>query len=826
MNFGNNVTGLMVERQMKQILILILLLASAIEAQTTDYRDLWQRGDYAEAIVALEARFERLSYRPRSLRREYAELLFTVGRMDEAIDVLETLAMSAVDPMTMVRLAQLYHYRGRLDDYQGILTLTQQQLQSLSNYRRGRDDLLAEGLLMILKGEDPRATLRHFSNMANTFPSYEEIFVSAGDLALSKRAYDVAEQQYTQALRVNAENQDALSGLAQCYYYASDSRLDAVMTSLNTMNPNHPQLRLLRAERFLDLGKLDEGLAVLDSVLAINPNHLDALGLKSAAFFLKDDSPRVVQLKEEMFAINPSFSGAYRIPGRLASRHYRFEEGRKFQEQALKVNAQDHEARLLLAFDLLRLGKDREARGELERVFAADPYSVRAYNLLEAADAIDAFKTIDRGIFRLQLPEYEARLMGDELLALLDEASTLYQKKYQIDLKTPVVVQVFDDHDVFMVRSVGLPGSAGHLGICFGQLVTMDSPRARPLGTMNWRQVLWHEFVLVITLQKTNNRMPRWLSEGISVYEEYAGDGAWGQRLDANFKTIVDETGYPTIEDLNRFFTTPNSATHLMFGYFSAGEFVRFYVDAYGHKALVRVLDRIGQGEDAAGALVAESHEALADVNLRFDAHMRVRCEAFEHLAEHSVFKMVLADGDDAAKRGDLEAAEKAYLSAFELYPDYVAEDAPLHRLVHLYDLSDHRGKYIAALKRVVNWDATANDACVKLATLLLEDGDAMGAKEVLNRAFAVHPFQVAMLKNRVLAAQQLNDLELAYSDLKKLVYLDQPGRAEHQLHLAQVLLQQGDRDAAKAEVMALLEMVPHFWDAQKLLLELVEGAH
>ena len=32
--------------------------------------------------------------------------------------------------------------------------------------------------------------------------------------------------------------------------------------------------------------------------------------------------------------------------------------------------------------------------------------------------------------------------------------------------------------------------------------------------------VLWHEFAHVITLTATKNRMPRWLSEGISVYEE------------------------------------------------------------------------------------------------------------------------------------------------------------------------------------------------------------------------------------------------------------------------------------------------------------------
>jgi len=188
------------------------------------------------------------------------------------------------------------------------------------------------------------------------------------------------------------------------------------------------------------------------------------------------------------------------------------------------------------------------------------------------------------------------------------------------------------------------------------------------------------------------------------------------------------------------------------------------------------------------------------------------------------VFKMVLADGDEAAKRGDLEAAERAYLSAFELYPDYVAEDAPLHRLVNLYANSGDRVQYIKALRRLVDWDATANETCVKLATLLIEEGDAKAALDVLDRAFAVHPFQVAMLKQRVLAAQQLGDLTHAQANLKKLVYLDLPERAEHQLNLARVLAKQGDRVAAKAEVIALLETVPHFWDAQQLLLDLVEG--
>ena len=47
-----------------------------------------------------------------------------------------------------------------------------------------------------------------------------------------------------------------------------------------------------------------------------------------------------------------------------------------------------------------------------------------------------------------------------------------------------------------------------------------------------WESVLWHEFCHVVTLKMTKNKMPRWLSEGISVYEERQVDPAWGMKID------------------------------------------------------------------------------------------------------------------------------------------------------------------------------------------------------------------------------------------------------------------------------------------------------
>src|SRR5690606_41359844 len=92
--------------------------------------------------------------------------------------------------------------------------------------------------------------------------------------------------------------------------------------------------------------------------------------------------------------------------------------------------------------------------------------------------------------------------------------------KYQFTPKGPILIEIFPHHDDFAVRNLGLPGMIGALGACFGRVVTMDSPKARPPGEFSWMATLWHEIAHVVTLQMSNQRVPRRLTERISVYEE------------------------------------------------------------------------------------------------------------------------------------------------------------------------------------------------------------------------------------------------------------------------------------------------------------------
>ena len=115
----------------------------------------------------------------------------------------------------------------------------------------------------------------------------------------------------------------------------------------------------------------------------------------------------------------------------------------------------------------------------------------------------------------IKLHPDETGVMKEYVPALAQEALASLSKRWDFVPKGPILIEVFPRHDDFAVRTVGLPGMIGALGACFGRVVTMDSPKARPPGEFNWGATLWHELAHVITLQLSNQRIPRWLTEGI-----------------------------------------------------------------------------------------------------------------------------------------------------------------------------------------------------------------------------------------------------------------------------------------------------------------------
>ena len=179
----------------------------------------------------------------------------------------------------------------------------------------------------------------------------------------------------------------------------------------------------------------------------------------------------------------------------------------------------------------MRLGREDEGWRLAQQVYTNDGYDVTAFNLVTLRKEMAKYKTLTNQDFIVRMATNEAALYGDSVLALLQRVRDTVTKKYGYEPGQPTYVEIFSAQKDFGVRTFGMPHNPGFLGVCFGNVITANSPAAQGANAENWQDVLWHEFCHVITLGITHNKMPRWLSEGISVYEERQASPNWGMRM-------------------------------------------------------------------------------------------------------------------------------------------------------------------------------------------------------------------------------------------------------------------------------------------------------
>ncbi len=90
--------------------------------------------------------------------------------------------------------------------------------------------------------------------------------------------------------------------------------------------------------------------------------------------------------------------------------------------------------------------------------------------------------------------------------------------------------------------------------------------------------------------------MPRWLSEGISVYEEERADPAWATAMNPKFRAMILGPELTPLSQLSAAFLNAKTSLHLQFAYYESALAVEFLVERAGLPALKGVLDDLGAG--------------------------------------------------------------------------------------------------------------------------------------------------------------------------------------------------------------------------------------
>jgi tetratricopeptide (TPR) repeat protein len=707
------------------------------------------------------------------------------------------------------------------------------------------EGLVALGRLLLADGADAKIVLASCYDPAiKARPGYVEAHLATAELALAKQDYALAAETIEKAPKGILTDPRAHVLLARAFRDDDRAGCEKALASALKLSPEDVDALLILADCRVDDEKYAEADALLKRVLAVNPNEPKAHAYRAVLAHLRNDPDGEEGAREAALAHWKSNPEVDHIIGRKLSQKYRFAEGSAYQQRALAMAPAYLPAKIQYCQDLLRLG-DEDAGWKLaDEVFAADGYNVLAYNLVTLRDSLAQFQTLEKDGFLVRMDPREATLYGGRVMELLSRAKATLAKKYGATIDEPVVVEIFPQKKEFAVRTFGLPGAEGFLGVCFGRVITANSPASQGETPSNWEAVLWHEFCHVVTLAASRNKMPRWLSEGISVYEEGVANPAWRGVIAPKYREMVLGDDLVPLSRLSSAFLDARSAEHIQFAYQESAIAVEFLVHKAGDEAIRGLLADLGRGDDINLALAARMKTPIDRLDAEFAEYARRKAReaapgaTFDEpelpadasadavaawLAEHpKSFPGLRRLAGALVREKRWDEAKAAIGRLRDAYPGYAgAESAPALLATVCRALGDAVGER-AALEEQASLDADAVPAYLRLMELEEATSDWEAMDRDARRLLAVNPLIPEPFRRLAQASEKLNRPQDALEAYQALALIDDSDPAATHYRLARLLKQTNRPEEARREVLKALDEAPRFLDAHRLLLDLV----
>ena len=816
-----------------------LVFGSELEDATT----LFKSGKYKEAEVAAAEQVKAGIWNER-WPRLLIRCQMTLGKYKDAVATYEG-AIKRYPTSLTLRMQGLETYR--LAGQEELASDSRNQimllLQSSPSRYASRDNLVAAGRYFAMLGEDAREILEAFyDRVRDADPTHLEAYIATAELALDKGDFKVAAETLAAAQRF--EESDARIPFLQAKAWESSDaeKAAAGIEAALQVNPNHIPSLLYQAESAIDRERYAEAEVLLRKVQEINPHHQDSWALLAVIAHLQGryENEKLLRLAAlSTWKKNPRVD---HLIGRKLSQKYRFEEGATYQRQALDFDPSYSPARFQLAQDLLRLGNE-DVGWEVARLVAEDDqYNVVAHNLMTLRDRIQGFTILEADGIQVRMDALEASVYGEAVLDLLSNAKRVLCEKYDATPREPIVVEIFPEQKDFAIRTFGLPGGAGFLGVCFGRVITANSPASQGEQPANWRSVLWHEFCHVVTLEKTKNRMPRWLSEGISVYEERQHDPSWGESMTPIYREMLLDEALTPVTQLSGAFLNPPSPIHLQFAYYESSLVVEFLMDRYGIGAINQILDDLGDGLTINDAM-ARSVGSLQKLDSQFAEYARKHATDFGPMADWSREELPeqgstelwaswvaenptnywgLRQLSEAQVAGEQFLEAKQTLEKIDQLGAMTGERGdPLELLSVVYrnlgDINEER----KALERKVELSSDALPSLRRLIEISRMQSNWEAINDYAQKLIAINPLLPEGHEAIAESAEQREKAADAIPALRALSQMDPVDPAAIDYRLAEALLNTGHMEDAKHHVLRALMEAPRYREAHRLLLKL-----
>jgi tetratricopeptide (TPR) repeat protein len=806
-----------------------------------------QKGDYTNCLATAE---KALRETPNDEEWPVLQLqvLLATGRYPEAFQVATNTLAKDLRSLPFRWLARETFLRN--GDTNRAERVTEEMRQLAINrswaYREPRDTVIF-GHIALLMGAEPKKVLEGLYDIAKKAePNLREAYLAIGELALEKHDYALAAKTFEEGLKNLPNDPDLHHGRARAFVTGNRAEMVTSLAAALDLNTNHVPSLLLMADHAIDGEEYTMAEKLLSQIVQVNPWHPEAWAYRTILAYVTHQPEEARVCRDNALKFWKTNPRVDHLIGAKLSQKYRFDDGAASQRRALLMDKNFLPAKAQLANDLLRLGEEDEGWRLAEEVQTQDGYDVAAYNLVTLRETMAKFTTLTNRDFIVRMSATESPIYGERALSLLSRARSNLCALYGIDLPHATIVEIFPEQKDFGVRTFGMPDNPGFLGVCFGRVITANSPAANSGRPVNWEAVLWHEFTHVVTLQMTHNKMPRWLSEGISVYEERRTNPAWGEKLTPVYREMILQDQLWPIAKLSSAFLTPKSMVHLQFAYYESSLVVEFIVQHHGMESLKAILKDLREGVKINDAI---TRHTLAMDKLEKDFAEYAQQQARQLApgldwskpdAKKDPLKMITLED---VKTDETKKAATNYWSLLnlaqtalddkkwpeakplleklvELYPNSSGPDSAYRLLGTVYHELNDTNREWQVLKRLAELDAEAPDVYLRLMELAAVRKDYSAMHQNALRFIAVNPLTATPYRYLAQADEQLKQDTQAVEAYQTLLKLDPPNPAEVHFQLAKVMHRTAN-PAAKREVLKALEEAPRYREALKFLLEI-----
>ncbi len=673
-----------------------------------------------------------------------------------------------------------------------------------------------------------------FQQAFNDSPDDPMVRVRWGELFIDTYQYQEAYNLFTEALEMDPLNAWAHIGAASALSEGGDpealnAHLSGVMDE--GLAPAGARLRgmLMVAGSLLRQDRYDESRKTLDEATDfVEDQGLPAMELNAMwaayAFMTHQDFQPFI---DASLAESPNYGDAYFIPGYYATVIRLYREATDFFQKAVDLQPDHHEARVNLGQNLLRLNKINEAIAEVNRSYEGDAFNPMTVNLMRLLDTFTedfvnvSYPDPPTG----PLPELILRMGKEERAVLKDYASRLaldsmavYNQRYRLTPKEPVIVEIYPNHEDFIVRSIGMPG-VGLLGVTFGYLFAMDSPTAHPEQSYHWGTTLWHEMAHVYTLGATNNLVPRWVSEGISVFEEWRTGPIPGRKIPTDVLQAMAEGKFLPIAKLDDGFMRPTYQGQVIVSYMQAGLVFDFIDIEYGFDKIVDMLYLFNEGVTPVQAI----EQVMGITEKEFDKHFKqfIDIEYGPLLGSLNIWTSDLRSSFELLQEEAWEEASAAADRAIFTYPDYVENNSPYIVKARANRELENEDAEFAALQSFWQKGGYLPDALIALAGKYIERDMNTEAEAVLTDANWANPFRTDLHEKLGDLFMDTDRPQLALEEYQVLLALDPLDKASANYRVARAWNALDNAEKTMEYLMTALDIAPQYRPAQRLLLEM-----